>query len=143
MIFIAADHGGFELKNRITSHLENQGITFKDLGAYTLLPADDYPDYVKPLVNKVLENAGNKGILLCRNGVGVCMLANKSKGIRAVLSWNAKHAASSRNDDNTNVLCLPADYIFEEETINTVDAWLSTPFGSAPRYLYRLKKGNL
>jgi ribose 5-phosphate isomerase B len=143
MIFIASDHGGFELKNKIINHLEYKGLSCKDLGPYELHPEDDYPDYVKPLVNKVLVKPDNRGVLLCRNGVGVCMLANKFKGIRAVLSWNTKHAASSRNDDNTNVLCLPVDYIFEEEAINTVDVWLNTPFGNAPRYLRRLKKGNL
>jgi len=143
MIYISSDHAGFELKNKIVNHLEYQGVPCKDMGPYELHPEDDYPDYVKPLVDKVTVKTDNRGILLCRNGVGMCMAANKFKGIRAVLSWNAKHAASSRNDDNTNVLCLPTDYIFEEEALNTVDAWLKTPFGKEIRYTRRLKKGNL
>jgi ribose 5-phosphate isomerase B len=143
MIYISSDHAGFELKNKIVNHLEFQEIPCKDMGPYELNPTDDYPDFVKPLVDKVLAKSDNKGVLLCRNGVGMCMFANKFKGVRAVLSWNSKHAASSRNDDNTNVLCLPTDYIFEEEALNTVDAWLKTPFGKEVRYARRLKKGNL
>lgn len=143
MIFVSSDHGGFALKNKIISHLEYQGISCKDLGPYELKPDDDYPDFVKPLVDKVLAKPENKGILLCRNGVGMCMLANKFKGIRATLSWNTKHAASSRNDDNTNVLCIPVDYIFEEEAINTVDTWLNTPFSKEFRFTRRLRKAKL
>lgn len=143
MIYVASDHGGFALKNKIVNHLEYQGASCKDLGPYELNPEDDYPDYVKPLVDKVLTKPDNRGVLLCRNGVGMCMLANKFKGIRAALSWNAKHAASSRNDDNTNVLCIPIDYIFEEEVINMVDTWLKTPFSKEPRFARRLKKAGL
>jgi ribose 5-phosphate isomerase B len=143
MIFIASDHGGFGLKDKIISHLEFEEVPCKDLGPYELDPEDDYSDYVKPLVDKVLIKPDNRGILLCRNGVGMCMLANKFKGIRAALSWNTKHAASSRHDDNTNVLCLPVDYIFEEEAINTVDAWLNTPFSKEVRFARRLKKAKL
>jgi ribose 5-phosphate isomerase B len=143
MIFIASDHGGFELKNKITGHLEYEGLPYTDLGAHELRPDDDYPDYALPLIKKVAGEPDSRGILICRNGVGMCMLANKFKGIRATLSWNTKHAVSSRNDDNSNVLCLPADYIFEEEAIKTVGAWLNTPFGNKPRYLRRLKKANL
>jgi RpiB/LacA/LacB family sugar-phosphate isomerase len=95
------------------------------------------------LINKVLSAQGSMGILICKNGVGVCMMANKFKGIRAGLSWNIKHAVSSRNDDNTNILCLPADYIFEEEALKTVEAWLNTPFSKEERFSRRLKKAGL
>lgn len=143
MIFIASDHGGYELKNKIFDYLEDGGIKVADLGPFRMRPGDDYPDFVKPLISKVLSGPDNKGILICRNGVGVCMMANKSKGIRAGLSWNIKHAVSSRNDDNTNILCLPADYIFEEEALKTVEAWLNTPFSKEQRFTRRLTKGDL
>ena len=142
MIYISSDHGGFELKNKIIKHFELESQSIVDLGPFELRPDDDYPDYVKPLVDRVLNKPENMGILICRNGVGVCMAANRTEGIRAGLSWNAKHAASSRKDDNTNVLCLPADYIFEEEAINTVETWLKTPFSKEEKYLRRLKKAN-
>jgi len=143
MIFIASDHGGFDLKNKIVTKFKKEETEIIDLGAHELDPTDDYPNYVKILTEKVLSSAENKGILICRNGVGVCMAANKYKGIRAGLSWNHKHAISSRNDDDTNVLCLPADYIQDEDAINTVKAWLETPFGNKERYVRRLQEANL
>jgi RpiB/LacA/LacB family sugar-phosphate isomerase len=143
MIFIASDHGGYELKNKIVNYLDDGGIKITDIGPFKLQPGDDYPDFVNPLINKVLSAQGSMGILICKNGVGVCMMANKFKGIRAGLSWNIKHAVSSRNDDNTNILCLPADYIFEEEALKTVEAWLNTPFSKEERFSRRLKKAGL
>ena len=143
MIYISSDHGGFELKNKIVDFLKKRGDEVADLGPNVYDLNDDYPDFVEPLVKKVLENPGNKGILICRNGVGVSMLANKFRGVRAGLSWNAKHAASSRNDDNTNVLALPADYISEEEAFKTVETWLTTPFTTEEKFSRRLAKANL
>ena len=143
MIYISSDHGGFELKNKIVSRFKEEGMEMLDLGPKELLPADDYPDYVKPLADRVLEDKEGKGILICRNGVGVCMAVNKFRGIRAGLSWNYKHSISSRNDDDTNVLCLPADYIQDEDAIKTVKAWLETPFSNEERFVRRIKKGNL
>lgn len=146
MIFIASDHGGFDLKNKIVKHFEEKyhgAVSILDLGPSALNPEDDYPLYVKPVIEKVLEDPVNKGILICKNGVGVCMVANKAEGIRAGLSWNTKHAASSRNDDDTNILCLPADYISEKDAIETVEVWLKTEFGNKERYVRRLAEGNL
>lgn len=142
MIYIASDHAGFKLKNIILNKLKE--ITkITDMGPYELIPTDDYPDYVKPLVEKVLSDTNSLGILICRNGVGVCMAANKYKGVRAGLSWNYKHAVSSKNDDNTNILCLPADYIQDEDAIKTVVAWIETPFGNKEKYIRRIEKANL
>lgn len=145
MIFIASDHRGFELKNKIIEYFkkERPEMEFMDLGPATLNPDDDYPVYVKPVVENVLSNPANKGILICANGVGVCMAAGKHKGIRAGLSWNAKHAESMRNDDDTNVLCLPAYYISEEEAYKIVETWISTEFGDKERYVRRLAEADL
>lgn len=82
----------------------------------------------------------NKGIVICRNGVGVSMFANKIKGIRAGISWNPKQAKSSRNDDNTNVLALPSDYIDSKTALEIVDVWLKTKFSNDKRHLRRLAK---
>jgi len=143
MIYIASDHGGFELKNIIISFLEGQGTEITDLGPTALDLDDDYPDYVKPLVQKVLEDPINKGVIICRNGIGVSMEANRNKSIRAGLSWNEKHAQSSRNDDNTNVLALPADYITGDEALKIVKTWLKTPFSTEEKFSRRLAKAEL
>lgn len=140
MIYISSDHGGFKLKERLLKHFEDSNIEITDLGPYEYIENDDYPDYVDPLVKKVLESTENKGILICRNGVGVCIAANKHKGIRAALSWNKKHAKSSRTDDNSNILCLPADYINLKRAKNIVHAWRNTPFSGLERHIRRISK---
>jgi len=80
------------------------------------------------------------GVLICANGVGISIAANKFDGIRAALSWNPKHAASSRNDDGTNILVLPADYVTKEEALEILQTWLSTNFSGEDRHIRRIQK---
>lgn len=138
MLFISSDHGGFKLKNKIVAYLRAKDIALQDLGPIELNENDDYPIYVAKLAEKMRNAAEAKGILICRNGVGVSMFANKFSFIRAALSWNGQHAASSRTDDDTNVLALPADYISEEDAMKIVDTWLATPFSGDERHGRRL-----
>ena len=140
MIFIASDHRGYNLKGNLTEHLKSNGYVVKDLGAHRADPDDDYTDYTVKLVNELRDDPQALGILICKNGVGVSMMANKFKHIRCALSWNPAHAASSKVDDNSNVLALPADYVDEQTAINTLDTWLNTPFSKAERHIRRLKK---
>lgn len=140
MIYIASDHGGFYLKNKILNFLKNKGYEIEDLGPASFVPGDDYPDYAIPLALKVAENDQNKGILICRNGVGMSLAANKTNGVRCGISWNAPHAISSRKDDNTNVLAIPADFIRDHEALATVEAWLCTSFSKDERHIRRLEK---
>ncbi|HSX39299.1 MAG TPA: RpiB/LacA/LacB family sugar-phosphate isomerase [Candidatus Saccharimonadales bacterium] len=140
MIYISSDHGGFDLKNALVNFLNTKNMKVVDLGPQTLVPDDDFPDYTVPLVRKVSENPDNKGILICRNGVGVSIMANRFDGIRAVLSFDPKQAASSRNDDDTNVLALPADYIDSEKAKQIVQTWLTTNFSGESRFKRRLNK---
>lgn len=139
-IFIASDHGGFELKKELIKGLSKEGLNVVDMGPKMLKPEDDYPDYVVPTMKKVQETTDSKGILICRNGVGVSMLANKFNNIRAVLSWDEKHVSSSRNDDDTNVLALPSDYITGEKALKIVLTWLKTPFSNKEKHIKRLRK---
>jgi ribose 5-phosphate isomerase B len=139
-IFISSDHGGFALKQYIIKHLSETGAEFEDLGPFELDEGDDYPDYALKLGEQVASNAGNVGILICRNGAGVCVAVNKVKGVRAGLSWGVFHAQSLKNDDNTNVLCLPADFIENEKAMEIVGTWLSTPFSEETRHQRRIDK---
>lgn len=139
-IFIASDHNGFKLKNSMKEHLLNEGFDVEDLGPYEFDPSDDYPDYAVPAAKKVGETAGSAGILICKNGVGVSVAANKLAGIRAALTWNPEHAESSREDDDSNVLALPSGYIDERTALEIADAWLNTEFSGAERHIRRLKK---
>ena len=140
MLYICSDHGGFRLKSQILKHLVLKNILFEDQGPLELNPSDDYPVYVDKTISKFLENPKeNKAIVICRNGVGVSMMANKYIGTRTGVSWTPDHAKSSRKDDDTNVLALPADYIDEKTAIEIVDTWLNTPFSKEPRYEKRLE----
>jgi RpiB/LacA/LacB family sugar-phosphate isomerase len=141
MIYLASDHGGFELKNHIKQSFDTVGIAYEDVGAHELDPNDDYPDYAKLAASKISQNpTDNKAILICRSGVGEVIVANKFNNVRASLSWNEEHAKKSREDDDTNVLTLPADYISKEEALNIVGTWLNTDFSNEERHTRRINK---
>ncbi|MBI4599441.1 RpiB/LacA/LacB family sugar-phosphate isomerase [Candidatus Uhrbacteria bacterium] len=140
MIYIAADHGGFELKEQIKKFLARTGHKAIDLGAHEYTATDDYPDFSFSLAEKVAKNKNAKGILLCRSGQGACIAANKVPGIRASQGWNVASACRSRADDNGNVLCLGADFLSQKETLSIVTAWLKTPFSKLARHKRRIKK---
>lgn len=130
-VYIASDHGGFVLKNALVKYLSQLGFEVSDLGPASLDPKDDYSMYATTLARAVAGEPNSKGILLCRNGVGVSITANKIKGVRCALSWDEKHAKSARNDDAANILALPADYLNEEKAKRIVDVFLATPFDSS------------
>lgn len=141
MLYIGADHGGYKLKESLKQYLIKQKIAFVDLGAKTLKPGDDYPDYAKLVSAKVKASPkANSGILICRSGQGVCIVANKFKGVRAALVWNTKEAKMSRTDDMTNVLCLPADYVSKSVAENIVGVWLTTNYSKDKRHIRRIQK---
>lgn len=145
MLFIAADHGGYQQKKYLIRYLKNQlKLKAVDLGAKSYEPTDDYPDFAVALARKVVKNppAGgtNKGILLCRNGIGVCITANKIKGIRAALGFNIEATEWARRDDHVNVLCLPAEYLSNEHAAAVVKKFLETPEDTDARFTRRLKK---
>jgi len=141
MIYIASDHGGYKLKKRVIRYLNNElEIQVQDLGNNSYDPEDDYTDYASKLAKKVREDEKNKGILLCRNGIGVCITANKYRGIRAGIGYNIGVAESMKTDDDTNVLCLAADHSTEEHTLAIIKKWLETEFSNKPRHIRRLNK---
>jgi ribose 5-phosphate isomerase B len=141
-LFIASDHAGYTLKQTISSFIEEKlDRTIIDLGPMQHDKKDDYPDYAIPLAKKVAETEG-RGILLCGNGVGVCMAANKINGIRAGIGYSRWAAETMRTDDNTNILCLPARALNKEQAKNIVNTWLKTDFSQAQRHQRRLNKIN-
>ncbi len=137
-VFIASDHGGFDLKNYLVGELKTRDYEVDDLGPDTYIPTDDYTDYLSKIGDKLLDNT--IGIVICKNGVGVSIFANKCKGVRCALSWNPQHVQSARNDDDVNILALPAEYVSQEVALETTLAFLETPFGNEERHVRRLKK---
>ncbi len=139
MIYLGSDHAGYELKEYIKAHLEASGKQVEDLGAFND-DASNYPEFANIVANKVAESSDNKGILFCRSGQGMAIAANRHKGIRAAVVWSAEVARESRNDNNANVLSLPAGYISNEEAEKIVNVWLVTPASKEPRHIQRNKQ---
>ena len=141
-IYIGADHNGFEYKQQVSEYLRSEGHEVVDEGGVRD-PEDDFPTFAGEVVHALLADGGDSktfGILICGSGQGMCMAANRFKGIRASLCWNTDEARSARNDDDSNVLCLSSKYTSLEETKAIIGAWLSTPFAAAPRYVRRIKQ---
>lgn len=141
MIYFGADHRGYKLKEALKIYLKELDFEFEDLGAKELVPDDDYPDFALAVAKKVAENPEeNRGILICGSGVGVDVVANKIKGMRSALCFDAKQTQISRNDDNANILSLPADFISEDLAKEIVKIWLGTPFSGLERHARRIEK---
>ena len=139
-VFIGADHNGFEDKKLISDYLKSQGFDVVDDGDLQLDPQDDFPDYASKVAHEVLKDNYTRGVLICGSGQGVCMAANRFKGIRASLCWNEKEAYSSRNDDDANVLCLSATNQTIDDMKRVIEVWFATPFNPEERFIRRIKE---
>ena len=137
MIFIGADHRGFELKAKIAKWLAGRGYEFEDLGAYERDTSDDYVDYAIAVGERV---GAGRGIVICGSGVGADIAANKVEGVRCGLGWEADQVYAARKDDNINVLALASDNIEEEKALRLVETFLETEFVQTDRYLRRIEK---
>lgn len=139
-LYIASDHAGFKLKNKIKEFLKKQGKNIEDLGAFEYQKKDDYPDYVGKLAKTLKKEKQAKGILICSSGVGVCLAANKFSHIRAVNAYSRDIAIASRKDNNTNVICFGQEFISFKKAKKILKAWLETDFSNQKRHKRRLKK---
>jgi len=141
MIYIASDHGGYKLKKRLIRYIKNElKLEIEDMGPDQYDRDDDYPDFAQPLVEKVANDKNNCGILICGSGQGMCMLANKNKGIRAALGYSIKSAELSKQHNNANILCLAGYVLTEDHATAITRKWLATPFSNEERHLRRLRK---
>lgn len=141
-VYLGADHNGFGLKGKLTEYLTRQGYEVIDEGGSQLDPNDDFPVFAAKVAQAVLssDDPDARGILICGSGQGMCMAANRFKGIRASLAWDRQSAKEARNDDNANILCLPAKLLDTTEADLIVETWLTTPFANAARFNRRLKE---
>jgi ribose 5-phosphate isomerase B len=137
---IAADHGGFDLKEQLADALRRGEYEVLDFGAYELLPGDDYPDYVIPLAQAVAKGEVARGIAICGSGVGACVAANKVPGVRAGLIQDVYSARQGVEDDDMNVLCLGGRVVGYALVWELVQAFLSARFGGDERFRRRLDK---
>ena len=127
MIAIGADHGGYKLKEEIKKYFDEQGIEYKDFGTYSEERVD-YPDIAKEVSKAVQSKKCDKGILICRSGYGMSMVANKFKGIRSAPCFEETAAKFSRMHNDSNMLALGADYVTTSKAIQIVRVWIATEF---------------
>jgi ribose 5-phosphate isomerase B len=130
------------MKHELIEYLRRAGYEVEDKGDVKLNPDDDFPEFATHVSMAVLgsNDPDARGILICGSGQGMCMAANRHKGIRASLVWDRKEARLTRNDNDSNVLCLPAHAVEDKDVNIIVETWLNTPFAAAPRYIRRNKQ---
>lgn len=126
-VAVGADHRGFAMKKEIAAYLEKEGYRVVDCGAYSS-QASDHPLFAIRVGEMVAREEVDRGILICGSGLGMSISANKVHGVRAAMCINPDHAALSRTHNNANVLCLAADCFPQEQEIEIVRAWMTTPF---------------
>lgn len=139
-IGLAADHGGFALKEEMASRLRNDGFDVVDLGAHSFDSVDDYPDYVIPLADAVAKGELTRGIAICGSGVGANFAANKVRGVRACLVSDVFSAHQGVEDDNMNILCLGGRVVGVELAWDLIKTFLNATFSGAERHKRRLAK---
>lgn len=136
-LLIASDHAGFVLKEKLKAYLEKKGISVKDLGAYSKERVD-YPVYAYALAKNISAKKFNRGILICKSGIGNSIVANRLAGVRAALCCNLKAVKLSREHNDSNVLVLGAAFVKTKDAEKMVSVWLNTVFLGG-RHLRRIK----
>ena len=137
---IAADHGGFELKEQVAKVLRAAGYEVVDFGAHTLTPTDDYPDFIVPLAKAVSTGEVERGVAVCGSGVGACVVANKIRGVRAALITDVFSAHQGVEDDDMNIVCLGGRVTGYALAWDLIHAFLNASFIGAERHRRRLAK---
>jgi ribose 5-phosphate isomerase B len=139
-IGVAADHGGYNLKEFLKEKLIESGYQVSDYGNQLLDNDDDFPDYVIPLSRDVSEGKIQRGIAVCGSGVGACVAANKIKGVRASLITDNFSAHQGVEDDNMNIICLGGRVTGNNLALEIVNSFLDADYIAAERHIRRLEK---
>jgi ribose 5-phosphate isomerase B len=133
MLYIAADHAGYQLKKYLVNYLKKQlQVEPVDLGAHEYIEEDDFSDFAFPLAQKVLTNPASRGILICGTGHGMCIVANKTKGARAIMGYSIEADAQ--------IICLAGRVLSDEHAAAIVKKFLETEFDGQAKRVRRLKK---
>jgi ribose 5-phosphate isomerase B len=140
-IYLGADHRGFHLKEKIFAYLSKRGFDVEDIGNEIMEPSDDFTDFAQAAALKVIgsDDPDARAILACGGGQGMAIAANRFRGIRAVVIWDANGARLSRNDNDANILSLPVEELVDDDQRwqDIIDVWLDTDFAGAERYVRR------
>ena len=138
-IYVGADHAGFDLKQKLVAELKKLGYEPIDVGPKTLDPADDFPDYAKPVAQAVSNGAVDRGILTCGTGLGMSYTANRFPNVRAAVAWSPEIAELARKHNDANILVLPSRFVSEQEGLEILHKWLDTKFEGG-RHQRRVEK---
>lgn len=142
-IYLACDHAGFALKEKVKERLKNQGYTVHDEGAFVLDEDDDYPDFVRVAAKQVASNPDeDRAIIFGGSGEGEAMVANRYRGVRAAVFYGGSEEiiTRSREHNGANILSIGAKFVAEEEVFAAIDLWLHTPSARDARHLRRIAK---
>lgn len=138
-IYLGSDHAGFHLKEDVFAYLAKHNYDVEDVGNSELDPSDDYPEFAQAAVLQMLGSDDEDVRAVLIGGQGMIIAANRFRGIRACVAWDAFEAKTMRNDDDSNIICLPAR-LFEDGTLSwqgILETWINTPFSGAVRYKRR------
>jgi ribose 5-phosphate isomerase B len=138
-IYIGADHAGFALKQKLVDELKKLGYEPVDVGPANLDPADDFPDFAKPVAKAVSSGTVKRGVLTCGTGLGMSYTANRFPKVRAAVAWSPEIAEMARKHNDANVLVLPARFVSEAEGLAILHKWLETNFEGG-RHQRRVEK---
>lgn len=141
-VYFASDHAGYELKEILMQFLAERGVQTEDLGPSSLVPDDDYPDYMVPLASRVVGQEGAYGIGIGGSGQGEAMAINRIKGARAAVFYGGTLdvVKATREHNNANILCLGARFVSQEQAKAAVELFLSTLFSNDERHVRRITK---
>jgi ribose 5-phosphate isomerase B len=139
-IAIGSDHAGYELKEEVKKILKEKGYEYTDLGAESIDPKDDYPEYGKKVAEAVASGKYDRGIAICGTGIGISIAANKVHGIRAAVGYNSETAKISRLHNDANVLALGGRVKTDEPVSDILSVWLETPFSGDERHERRINQ---
>lgn len=138
-VILGSDHGGFLMKEKVKGWLTVQGVEVDDVGAYSIVPDDDYVDYAREAV-KHTQGSEDRIILFCKNGFGMSIAANRFVGVRCGLAFDKEAVRKGRTDDDINCLAVPALYISDEDVVEMIKIFLAENFSDEEKYKRRVRK---
>lgn len=139
-VYLGTDHAGFDLKEKVKVFLQHDGYEIVDCGAFSLDKDDDYPDFISKAAIEVAGEANSEGIVFGKSGAGECIVANKIKGIRAVLGFNKDNVKLARLHNDANILSLGSDFVSFNQAKKLIAIFLNTKFSNEERHIRRIKK---
>ena len=139
-VYLASDHAGFELKNKVKDYLSSQNYEVEDMGDFTPDPSDDYPEFIGKAAEKVSEDPSSRAIVFGKSGSGEEIVANKFKNIRAILGFSKENVVLARQHNDANILSLGSEFVDGEKAIELVKIFLETPFSNEDRHKRRIEE---